>query len=40
VIEVDDTQVGFSNTAQIRFRNDGSADDDRVNIDDVVISAR
>ena len=40
VVEVDDTQVGFSNAAQLRFRNDGSADDDTVNFDDVVISAR
>jgi hypothetical protein len=39
-VEVDDTQVGFSNAAQLRFRNDGSADDDTVNYDDVVISAR
>lgn len=40
VVEVDDTQVGFSNVAQLRVRNDGSADDDTVNYDDIVISAR
>lgn len=40
VINIDSTQVNFSSQAQLRFRNDASANNDRVYIDDVRVTAQ
>lgn len=39
-ITVNSASVNFSGSAQLRFRNDASADNDLINVDDVVVSAR
>ncbi|MCX4243467.1 M57 family metalloprotease [Paraliomyxa miuraensis] len=39
-ISLDSTQVAFSNNAQLRFRADASANNDLINIDDIVVSAQ